>query len=245
MTQLQGAVALVTGGAGGIGGSISQALVAAGARVVVADLWPPPTELIESAQGRLMAMQVDVSTAEGAGGMVSMVLAEMGRLDILVNCAGINQWVPFHDLGAMTEELWSRILATNLTGPFLCMKAAGEVMRSQGYGRIVNIGSIAGLHPSGSSMAYAVAKAGLIHLTRCMAVALAPEVLVNCVCPGLVEGTGMSARLSPEFAEKARKQSLLGHSVRKEDVAEQVLAFVRGDSATGQVVAVDAGQLLR
>src|SRR5438445_5704114 len=106
-------------------------------------------------------------------------------------------------------EVWDRIIAVNLTGPLRLMKAAAPVMKAQGRGRIVNISSVAGLGPTGSSIAYAVSKAGLIHLTRCMAVALAPEVLVNCVAPGLLEGTRATANLRPEFIERSAAEALL------------------------------------
>src|SRR4029079_13889585 len=97
--------------------------------------------------------------------------------------------IPVTDLEWRTTEEWSKIIDVNLTGPMHAIKAVAPVMQKQKRGRIVNIASIAGLVPGGSSIAYAVSKAGLIHLTRCMSVALAPDVLVNCVAPGLLEGT--------------------------------------------------------
>src|SRR5204862_2477418 len=110
----------------------------------------------------------------------------------------------------LTMEVWDKIIAVNLTGPMRLTKAVGPVMKAQGSGRIVNISAVAGLGPTGSSIAYAVSKAGLIHLTKCMAVALAPQVLVNCVAPGLLEGTRATANLRPEQVEIGRKASLLG-----------------------------------
>ena len=116
--------------------------------------------------------------------MVDDVVKRFGRLDILINDAAYNKSIPFKDLDNLTYEEWTKIIDINLTGPMLTTKAVGPVMKKQGSGRIVNISSVAGLGPTGSSIAYAVSKAGLIHLTKCMAVALAPEVLVNCVAPG-------------------------------------------------------------
>jgi 3-oxoacyl-[acyl-carrier protein] reductase len=95
-------------------------------------------------------------------------LDTFGRVDLLVNDAAYNKWIPFNDLDAMNYEEWQKILAVNLTGPMLCIKAVAPAMQRQGGGRIVNIASVAGLAPSGSSIPYAVSKAGLIHLTRCM-----------------------------------------------------------------------------
>src|SRR5207237_8770759 len=119
-----------------------------------------------------------------------------GQIDVLVNNAAINQWVEFSDLDGMTDDLWNRILTINLTGPWLCSKAVAPLMRRQQRGRIVSTSSIAGLRPSGSSIAYAVAKAGVIHLTRCLAVALAPHVPVHSVGPSGVEGTGWTVNLA-------------------------------------------------
>src|SRR5205823_34750 len=136
---------------------------------------------------------------------------------------------------------WNRILTINLTGPWLCSKAVAPVMLRQQRGRIVSTSSIAGLRPSGSSIAYAVAKAGVIHLTRCLAVALAPHVLVNSVAPSVMEGTGMTVNLSEEFIESTRRASALGRSAKLEDVAAQIVAFARSDTITGQTLPVDAG----
>ncbi|MBP1720299.1 MAG: fabG 4, partial [Deltaproteobacteria bacterium] len=123
--------------------------------------------------------------------------------------------------------------------------AVGPIMKKQGQGRIVNIGSIAGFQPAGSSIAYSVSKAALTHLTRCMAVALAPEVLVNCVAPGFMEGTRMSSNLSPPYVEKAKKAALIGKAAEKEDVIEQILTFLRTESTTGQTVIIDGGRSIR
>jgi 3-oxoacyl-[acyl-carrier protein] reductase len=124
----------------------------------------------------------------------------------------------------------------------LLTKAVAPVMKKQGSGRIVNISSVAGLGPTGSSIAYAVSKAGLIHLTKCMAVALAPEVLVNCVAPGLLEGTRATANLRPEAIETGRKLSLLGKAADKDDCADQVVTMCRTNTMTGQTIVIDAGR---
>ena len=162
--------------------------------------------------------------------LVGDVTRRFGRLDILVNDAAYNKSIPFTDLDNLTLEVWDKIMAVNLTGPMRLIKAVAPVMKAQGRGRIVNIASVAGLGPTGSSIAYAVSKAGLIHLTRCMAVALAPETLVNCVAPGLLEGTRATANLRPEqiersaagiAAEEGRRQGRLrrhgGHHVPHRD----------------------------
>jgi 3-oxoacyl-[acyl-carrier protein] reductase len=114
-------------------------------------------------------------------------------------------------------------------------------MRKQGAGRIVNIASIAGLRPTGSSIAYATSKAALVHLTRCLAVALAPAITVNCVAPGLIEGTRMAQRIPPAVVESVRRMVVLGRGADVGDIAAQVETFCRADSVTGQVLVVDGG----
>jgi len=174
--------------------------------------------------------------------LVSRVVQTFGRVDILVNDAAYNTWIAFQDLDAMTYEEWQKILDVNLTGPMLCSKAVAPIMRQQGNGRIVNIASIAGLMPSGSSIPYAVSKAGLIHLTRCMAVGLAPQVLVNCIAPGYLEGTRATSNLDLDFQEQAKQGSLLKRAADKDDIADQVVALCRTDSITGQTLVIDSGR---
>ena len=192
---------------------------------------------------RAIAIQADVSIQGDVNRLVKTALQEFGRIDILINDAAYNTWVAFPDLEALTPEIWQKILQTNTTGPYMLMRAIGPIMKKQGRGRIVNIGSIAGFQPAGSSIAYAVSKAALTHLTRCMAVALAPEVLVNCVAPGFLEGTRMSSNLAPPYVEKAKKAALIGKAAEKEDVVEQILTFLRTESTTGQTVIIDGGRV--
>jgi NAD(P)-dependent dehydrogenase (short-subunit alcohol dehydrogenase family) len=246
--ELAGKVALVTGGTGGLGGVIVDAFARAGTNVALvyrdsAELATKRAQDMTRPEARVVPLQADVATVPGCEALVERTLAEFGAIDILVNDAAFNQSVAFADLDGLTDELWNKILTTNLTGPFRCIKAVAPVMKRQGGGRIINISSVAGLNPGGSSIAYAVSKSGLNHLTRCMAVALAPEVLVNCVAPGLLEGTRMTENLTPKFVQAAREGSLLRRAAHKEDVAEQVLTFARADSTTGQTLVIDAGRV--
>jgi 3-oxoacyl-[acyl-carrier protein] reductase len=189
------------------------------------------------------AFACDVTNGDQVGRLVEQVTKRFGRLDILINDAAYNKSIAFTDLDGLTTAEWSKIIDVNLTGPMMCIKAVAPVMQRQGQGRIVNIASVAGLAPQGSSIAYAVSKAGLIHLTRCMAVALAPQVLVNCVAPGLLEGTRATANLMPAQIEKSASSSLLKKAADKDDVADQVLTMCRTDTMTGQTVVIDSGRI--
>jgi len=120
-------------------------------------------------------------------------------------------------------------------------RAAANLLKADGGGHIVNISSVGGISPGSSSIAYSSSKAGLNHLTRCLAVAMAPHVAVNCVAPGLVEDTRMANRLPEAVAEGARRQAVLGRVGQVEDIAEQVHTFVTSTSITGQIMAVDGG----
>jgi 3-oxoacyl-[acyl-carrier protein] reductase len=244
--ELEGKVALVTGGSGDLGGAIACALGRQGMTVAVTyygerDRAEACVAEIERLGGKGWTVRLDQSDVDQTERVVEETVARQGRLDVLVNNAATNQGVPFKDLDGLTAEIWDRLYATNLRGPYLLARAAARPMRKQGSGRIVNISSAGGTHPISSSIAYSCTKAAVMHLTRCLAVALAPEVLVNCVAPGLVEGTRMSNRIPAPSIKKALGSAVLERGATAVDVAEEVVPFCRTDSATGQVLAVDAG----
>ena len=247
--DLKGAVALVTGGNGGLGQRICHALAEEGAHVAV--MYAQSREQAEGVARELAsrhqinaaAFGCEITDQAAVEKVVRDVQARFGRLDILVNDAAYNISIPFRDLDALTLEVWDKIMAVNLTGPLRLIKAVAPVMKAQGRGRIVNISSVAGLGPSGSSIAYAVSKAGLIHLTKCMAVALAPETLVNCVAPGLLEGTRATANLRPEMVQRGAAESLLKKAADKDDCADMAVTMCQTDTMTGQTVVIDAGRL--
>jgi len=246
--DLNGAVALVTGGNGGLGQRICHALAEEGAHVAV--MYAQSRDQAESVardlasrhQINAAAFQCDITDDAAVERVIGEVTRQFARLDILVNDAAYNKSVPFPDLDGLTMEIWDKIIAVNLTGPMRLIKAAAPIMKTQGTGRIVNIASVAGLGPTGSSIAYAVSKAGLIHLTRCMAVALAPQVLVNCVAPGLLEGTRATSNLRAEQIANSAAPSLLKKPADKEDCADMVVTMCRTDTMTGQTIAIDSGR---
>ena len=177
-------------------------------------------ELTSRYQINAAAFACDIIHGAAVQRVVGDVTGYFGRLDILVNDAAYNKAIPFADLDDLTMEVWDRIIAVNLTGPMRLTKAVAPVMKAQARGRIVNIASVAGVAPTGSSIAYAVSKAGLIHLTRCMALALAPEILVNCVAPGLLEGTRATSNLRAEQIRNSAATSLLKKPADKDDCAD-------------------------
>jgi ketoreductase RED2 len=246
--ELRGAVALVTGGNGGLGQRICHALAKEGVHIAV--MYAESRDAAEGVARDIAsrhqvgagAFQCDITADAAVDRVIGEVTRRLGRLDILVNDAAYNQAIPFPDLDSLTMAVWDKIVAVNLTGPFRLIKAAAPVMQAQGQGRIVNIASVAGVGPTGSSIAYAVSKAGLIHLTRCMAVALAPATLVNCVAPGLLEGTRATANLRPEFIQNSAATSLLKKPADKDDCADMVVTMCRTDTMTGQTVVIDSGR---
>ena len=247
--DLKGKVALVTGGNGGLGQRICHALAREGVSIAV--MYAQSREQAEAVaqeiagrhQVQAAAFGCDITSPAAVTQLVAAVTARFGQLDILVNDAAYNKAIPFTDLDSLTEEVWEKIMAVNLTGPMRMIKAVAPVMKAQGNGRIVNISSVAGFGPQGSSIAYAVSKAGLNHLTKCMALALAPQVLVNCVAPGLLEGTRATANLRQEQITNSAVLSLLKKPADKEDCAEMVVTMCRTETMTGQTVVIDSGRV--
>ncbi|MBV9827308.1 MAG: SDR family oxidoreductase [Alphaproteobacteria bacterium] len=238
----------MTGGNGGLGQRICHALAKEGAHVAV--MYAQSRDQAEGVvrdltsryQTNAAAFGCDITDGAGVTRLIDDVVARFGRIDILVNDAAYNHAVRFQDLDGLTMELWDKIIAVNLTGPMRMIKAVAPLMKAQQRGRIVNISSISGVGPTGSSIAYAVSKAGLNHLTRCMAVALAPDVLVNCVAPGLLEGTRATANLRQEQIDNSNATALLKRAADKDDCADMVVTMCRTETMTGQTAVIDAGR---
>ena len=244
--ELEGKVSLVTGGSGDIGGAIAKRLGQSGSTVVITyvgaeDLANQAVDEINADGGNASALRLDQRDPNEIETIIGRVSQDYGRLDILVNNAAWNIGIPFPNLDELTAEIWDRVLETNLRAPFLLARAAASILKADGGGHIVNISSAGGISPGSSSIAYSSSKAGLNHLTRCLAVAMSPEVAVNCVAPGLVENTRMANRLPDAVSNAARKQAILGKVGQTEDIAEQVLTFVTSTSITGQTIVIDGG----
>ncbi len=248
--DLKNKVAIVTGGTGGLGRRICNALSLRGTNVVVCYNERKDEALKVSGElaqldGNAVIAQLDLADETSINNLVAKTVNSLGRVDIVVNDAAWTKWIPWPQLDSLDLNDWNKLLAINLTGPFLLMKAVAPIMKKQGAGRIINISSVAGFTPQGSSIAYAVSKAGLNHLTKCMAVALAPEILVNAISPGFIPGTKASERLPEAYQQKAIDAALLKRPVNSDDIAELVIEFCRTESITGQNLVIDAGRIFR
>ncbi|WP_041289626.1 SDR family NAD(P)-dependent oxidoreductase [Kribbella flavida] len=235
-------VALVTGSASGIGAATARRFAADGMTVVVHSRSSRDAGEALAAELSGSYLQADLADDEQAAGLVPRVLAEHGRLDVLVNNAGISWPVPHTDLDGLTAADWRKLLDVNLIAPWLLCTAALPALRATG-GCVVNVTSHAGVRPKGSSIAYAASKAALNHVTKLLAAALGPDVRVNAVAPGLVD-TPMTASWTAA-QELWKSSSPMRRAARPEDVAGLIAAIVASDYLTGEVILLDGGLNLR
>jgi 3-oxoacyl-[acyl-carrier protein] reductase len=252
MGLLTGKVALVTGAAVGIGRAIAVAYGREGAKVVVnysksrAEA-EETAALLRKAGGEPLLIQADVSQDAEARAMVAKTLGAFGRIDILVNNAGITAFVDFADLDGLTDDVWDRLYRVNVKGTFFCCRAAAASMKQQGHGRIINLASVAGLWPQGSSIAYCCSKAAVVQLTKCLAKTLGPEIQVNAIAPGFIAETRWNVgrpNLDATLA-RAAQSAPLKRAGTAEDIADAALFLAtRGDFMTGDVMVVDGGRLV-
>jgi 3-oxoacyl-[acyl-carrier protein] reductase len=245
--DLGGRIAVVTGGGTGIGRATSLALAGQGVAVAInyahsqADAWETE-RLITAAGGRAMTVRADVSQEAEVLAMLEHVATTFGGIDLLVNNAGVTRYIALADLAAVTDEAWDSIFAVNVKGVFYCSRGVAPYMRARGGGAIVNVTSVAGISGDGSSLPYAVSKAAAIGLTRSLARALAPQVRVCGVAPGIVKTRWVAGR--EEHVERLSKDAPLQRTATPEDVAAMICALLAQDAMTGQTVVVDGGRSL-
>ena len=246
VSRLDGRVALVTGGARGMGRAIAGGLHALGASVALNDLDPESTADGASELGTdVLAIPADVTSARDVHRMIETTVDHFGRLDILVNNAGILFATRLEDI---SEAEWRKTLDVNLTGVFLCTKAAIVPMKREGYGRVVNVASTAGKTVSTLGGAhYTASKHGVLGLTRACALELAPHgITVNAVCPGLIDTEMAHENTTPERLEAYRTGFPIPRLGRPEEVADLV-CFLASDAAgyiTGSAYDIAGGDLM-
>ena len=251
--DLRGAVAIVTGSSSGVGAATARLLAGKGCRVVVncarsvADGERVVAEC-EALGAEATLCPADVSIDADCRRLAETALKQWGRIDVLVNSAGTTKSVSHYNLEGLTSEDFVRIFSVNTLGPFQMARAVAPHMKARGDGAIVNVSSTAGLRGTGSSIAYAVSKAGLNVLTQSLARVLAPEVRVNAVCPGFVQGRWVKNALGDAYEEhKAHWQnhSPLKKAATPEEVAATILWLVESAVLmTGQTIVTDVGMTL-
>jgi 3-oxoacyl-[acyl-carrier protein] reductase len=250
--DLKGRVALVTGGATGIGRATVLGLARSGAAGVAINYRTAGREAdalageVRTIGAEALCLQADVRSAEQVQGMVRQVEERFGRLDALVNNAGITRWIPLADLGALTDSVWDEILDVNVKAAFRCARATAPLL-SRMQGVVVNVASLSGvIAPSTmSSLAYGAAKAALIYLTRGLAVALAPKVRVNAVAPAFTDTAWMREHYGEDYdrvVTEAAAAIPLRRIATPGDVAAAIVSLITGsDFVTGQTLLVDGG----
>lgn len=250
--QLKDAVCIVTGSATGIGAACVLDLARRGARVVVnytrSEQEARATlDACKVAGAEALLVQADVVDDGDCRRLAQAALDQWGRIDVLVNNAGITKFAPNHaDLDALTAEDFQRLYAVNVIGTYQMTRAAVPAMRRRGRGAIVNVSSIAGVMGIGSSVAYAASKGALNTMTLSLARALAPEIRVNAVCPGFVETRWFKAGLGEEAHAKAKARyeetAPLRATVAPEEVAQAIVWLLEGaDKVTGEFIIIDSG----
>ena len=237
-------VALVTGSTSGIGAAIARRLAHDGYTVALHSRSSAGTGKAMAAElPRASYHQADLGDETAARSLVASVLERHGRLDVLVNNAGLSIRIPHTNLKAATPALWRQMLDVNLIAPFVLVAEAEAALRKSATGgrpaSIVNIGTHAGARPKGSSIPYAASKAALHHVTRLLALSLGPNIRVNAVAPGLVE-TPMTANW-PDMLEMWKTKSPMKRPAKPEDIADLVAALCANDYVTGEIVIADGG----
>jgi 3-oxoacyl-[acyl-carrier protein] reductase len=251
--DIQGKAAIVTGAGTGVGRALALQLARGGCSVLLNYCHSKDGAENAASEARelgvkAIAHQADVSQDDACREMVATATRELGRLDILVNNAGTTKFIPHAELESVTEADWDEILSVNLKGPFYCSRAAKAAMQASGGGDIVMTSSVAGLIGQGSSIPYCASKAALNNLVITLARIMGPQIRVNAVAPGFIDGAWLQEGLGSSYdtiKSMVEGRSPLDRVVTPEDVADAILSIIGGsDLVTGHVLPIEAGMLI-
>lgn len=252
--KIKNAVALITGSSSGIGAATARLFAEQGCQVVInysrnEDGAQAVAKECEAFGVRTLVHQADVSDDAQCRGLVDATLERFGRLDVLINNAGTTKFCAHHDLDGLDQQDFLDLYAVNTIGPYQMTRAAEPALRRAGIAQVVNMASIAGLAGVGSSIAYAASKGALLTITKSLARVLGPEIRVNAICPGFVQGEWLEKGLGKEtyaaLLEQTKAGAALHDAASPETVAQAVLGLViGGDLTTGEAILVDGGSHL-
>ena len=251
--ELSGKAAIVTGSSSGVGRATALRLAQKGCSVLInySRKQEPAERVAQEVQAlgvKAIVVRADVSSDADCRNMVAEAEKAFGRLDVFVNNAGTTRFINFDDLEGVKDEDWSTIIGVNLRGPFQCARAARKLLSESGEGCVINVSSIAGLRPTGSSIPYAASKAALNSLTTSLARVLAPKIRVNAVAPGFIAGEWLQEGLGAAYdavKQGWEKRVPLGKVSEADDVAKVIVSLIEaGDLITGHVVPVEGGALI-
>jgi NAD(P)-dependent dehydrogenase (short-subunit alcohol dehydrogenase family) len=242
---LKDKVAIVTGGAGALGDASCLIFSREGAKVVVADINPEGARTTEkritAAGGEATSFALDVTDHAKVDQLVHFTLDKFGRIDVLFNCVGYNLFKPLEDI---SPEFWNQLMNVNLNGVWYCCQAVAEEMKRNRSGRIINVGSGAGIMGIPKSPYYVAAKHGIVGLTKALAIDLGPyNINVNCICPGTFVSPLLERAVSKMWMEDMFKRTPLGRFAKPEEIANAAL-FLASDLSsyvTGAALSVDGG----
>lgn len=240
-------VALVTGGGTGVGRSACIHLAQQGAKVVLnyAHSYAEAQEtvrIIKAKGGNIIAIKADISDDSAVHKMVLDAQKEFGTIHYLVNNAGITSQIELSDLEAVTDDVWDNLISVNVKGMFYCARAVAPLMKKENGGAILNMGSIAGITGSGSSLPYAVSKAAVHGLTKSLARALAPDIRVNCIAPAAISTRWWSG--DEEKMYRLSGSLPLKRISTPEDIAELICCILTQESMTGQILSPNNGMVI-
>lgn len=252
--DLHNKIAIVTGSSSGVGAATAKLLASKGCHVVInysssQDAAQRVAEECHNLGVQTLVCQANVADDEACKAMVAQAVEKWGRIDILVNNAGTTKFVPHHQLDGLDKDDFFNLYGVNVVGPYQMVRACEPFLRASGDAAIVNVASVAGIKGIGSSVAYAASKGALLTMTQSLARVLGPEIRVNAVCPGFIQGEWLEEGMGKETYQNIKSHLENATPLKKtctaESVAESIVNFIDGHSVvTGQHIILDGGHHL-